>query len=229
MLTPQLKPDEAIFVQTPHPGGDRILHAGRVVETDPERGYLARFEGGELPVRAGEDVLLFYEWNRRFTQQPAHVVEAAQGTDGLQLGLHMAGDPISAESRECFRVSAIAANLKVSLDRGDPCEILDVSATGFSIFARAEDYTLGALLDARLHHEGCTIPGQVRVQNARKAPSGRLRYGLQCVDDPYGNSLLLRALPRINLAIQREQLARRAGLTAQTPPARFVPGGRFRS
>ncbi len=259
-ITP-LKPDSSVFVNFSRPGEERVLHSGRVLETDPDTGTWIRLaapeagsvleptaaadpieadalddsphgqpspEAGTKPehalanVERGQSALLFFEWNQRFSQQPNRVAEVVAEACGLRVSLLPTGRLSCAESRECFRVSAIASDLWAHLSDELRCEILDISATGFSAFV-PEELPAGSLLEVTLSHAGESFRGTVRVKNTRRTPNGRLRCGFHCVEDRVRNQLLLGALPRINLALQREQLARRAGLHGTAPPVYFTP------
>jgi len=182
-------------------------------------------EDPDLPrIEAGQPALLYFVWNQRFSQQPGRVSQVLAEPEGLRLALMPTGRLASAESRECFRVSAIHADLWASLGPNLRCEVVDISASGFSAYV-PEPLPEGSLIELTLESGDESVSGVVRVQNLRKAPGGRLRCGFHCVDDPRRNQLLLRTLPRINMALQREQLARRAGLAEGAGPiaGRFEP------
>ncbi len=206
-----MKTDMDIFLRTPE---HEHLYPGKVSATT-DKGYNAVFEGRAFSLEDGAEVLVFYEINRRFMQQPVRVLSVVEekksdGAARITLELETTGDPVSAESRECYRVSCYSANVKAQLGE-DPemCEVLDVSATGFAIFSDAE-YTAGQTLQATLYHNGTPVHGTAVVQSYR-AFGKKNRYGFRVVDDERLKATLKKDLNRINLAIQREQAARLSG------------------
>ncbi len=206
-----MKTDMGIFLRTPE---HEELYPGKVSGTT-DKGCTAVFEGPAFSLEGGEEVLVFYEIKHRFMQQTVRVlsvVEEKKDDDGIRITLELktTGDPFSADSRECYRVSCYAADIKAQLGE-DPemCEVLDVSATGFAIFSDA-DYTIGQRLQATLYHNGTPVHGTAVLQSYR-AFGKKHRYGLRAVDDQRPKATLKNDLNRINLAVQREQAARLSG------------------
>ncbi len=207
-----MKTDTDIFPRTPE---HETLYPGKVSATT-DKGCNAVFEGWEFSLEDGAEVLVFYEINRCFIQQPVRVLSVVEKksddreTTLIRLGLETIGDPISAENRESYRVSCYAADVEAQLGE-DPemCEVVDVSETGFAIFSDAE-YTVGQTLQATLYHNGTPVHGTAVVQSYR-AFRKKNRYGLRAVDDERPKATLKKDLNRINLAVQREQLARLSG------------------
>ncbi len=107
-------------------------------------------------------------------------------------------------------MSCYSADDKVQLGE-DPetCEVLDVSATGFAIFSDAE-YTVGQTLQVTLYHNGTPVLGTAVIESSA-AFGKKNRYGLRAVDDERPKATLKKDLYRINLVVQREQLARLSG------------------
>ncbi len=104
-------------------------------------------------------------------------------------------------------MSCYSADVKAQLGE-DPetCEVLDVSATGFAIVSDAE-YSVGQTLQATLYHNGTPVQGKAVVQSSR-AFGKQNRYGFRAVHDERPKATLKKDLYRINLVVQREQLAR---------------------
>ncbi len=203
-----MKTDMDIFLRTSE---HEMLYPGKVSATT-DKGYNAVFEGRAFSLEDGAEVLMFYEINRHFMQQPVRVVSVVQTKSDddwtrITLELETTGDPISAENRERYRVSCYSADVKAQLGE-DPemCEVVDVSETGFAIFSDAE-YTVGQTLQATLYHNGTPVHGTAVVQSYQ-AFGKKIRYGLRAVDDERPKATLKKDLNRINLAVQREQLAR---------------------
>lgn len=122
----------------------------------------------------------------------------------------LTGEPASAESRQHYRVSTVMSDLTAKLGSEDACQLLDVSARGFSVVA-SEKYSVGAVVDATLRFEGRALPGQVCIQSVRELNKGKIRYGLHPVGDPDVGGDVFKLLHRICMTVQREQLQRLAG------------------
>ncbi len=203
-----MKTDMDIFLRTPE---HETLYPGKV-SARTDNGCNAVFQGGEFNLEDGAEVLVFYKINRHFMQQPVRVVSVVEknrddGETRITLELETTGDPVAAENRECYRVSCYSADVKVQLGE-DPemCEVLDVSATGFAIFSDAE-YTVGQTLLATLYYYGRHVLGTAVIESCT-AFHKKNRYGLRAVDDERPKATLKKDLDRINLVVQREQLAR---------------------
>ncbi len=206
-----MKTDMDIFLRTPE---HEKLYPGKVSATT-DKGYNAVFEGGAFSLEDGAEVLVFYEIDRHFMQQPVRAISVVEkkrddGETRITLELETSGDAISAENRECYRVSCYSADVTAQLGE-DPemCEVLDVSATGFAIFSDAE-YTVGQTLQATLYYSARSVRGTAVIQSYR-AFGRKNRYGLRAVDDARPKATLKKDLSRINLAVQREQAARLSG------------------
>lgn len=195
------KPDsDEVFVQLPAETDARVLHRARHVGSEGEQPIL------ELEVPLGlateQDVFLYYEHKRRFMQQPARVVVAAGESTVI---VEATADPIVAESRQSYRCPTLVEDISARLGSEDGCEVLDVSQTGFAVLARTT-YAPGSKLDVTLTLEGEAADGVVIVQSVQVPPGGRTRYGLRAIQ-----GVLVDALPRFSMAVQRNQLRRRAG------------------
>ncbi len=206
-----MKTDMDIFLRTPE---HEPLYPGKV-RAATDKGRNAVFQGGAFSLEDGAEVLVFYEINRHFMQQPVRVlsvVEKKIDDDGTRITLEFetTGDPISAEKRECYRVSCYSANVEAQLGE-DPemCEVLDLSATGFAISSDAE-YTVGQTLLATLYYYGKHVLGTAVIESSA-AFRKKNRYGLRAVDDERPKATLKKDLYRINLVVQREQLVRLSG------------------
>ena len=202
-----MKTEMDVFVRTPE---QAKLHAGKVAAISA-KGFTIAFEVQGFELEDGAEVIAYYEVNRRFMQQPVRVLSSVQTEEGgLSMELETTGDPVSAESRECYRVSCYATGIKAQLGE-DPelCEVLDVSATGFAVFSTAQ-YQIGQTMQATLYHDGDSILGTVVVQSAREYGKN-MRYGIRAIDDERKTATLKSALARVNLAVQRAQAARLSG------------------
>ena len=138
----------------------------------------------------------------------AAVAEAPPVEDrGPVFVLEAIGDPISAESRQYYRVSTISAKIEARFGKGGKLQVQDLSATGFAVLAD-EKFKIGQLVDVSIRHEDEACHGKVAIQSFRELESGKLRYGLRAIEeDPHARDFL-KTLHRISLAVQRDQLAR---------------------
>ncbi len=203
----RFKPDsDEIFVQVPQPDGggqpsrDRILHRARVAGGDGHELILELEQ--PLPLEVQQNVFVYYEQQRKFMQQPACVLELQSETS---VRLETTADAILAESRQSYRCGTLVEDIQARLGSEQGCEVLDVSQTGLAVLARTT-YAPGSKLDVSLTFEGEPSNGLVVVQSVQVPPGGRTRYGLRVIEGD-----LVQALPRIAMAVQRNQLRRRAG------------------
>ncbi len=213
-----MKTDMDIFLRTPE---HEPLFPGKV-RAATDKGCDAVFQRGAFILEDGAEVLVFYEINRHFMQQPVRVVSVVEkgrphprilqeerndGETRIRLELETTGDPIPAEKRECYRVSCYSANVKAQLGENPAmCEVLDLSATGFAIYSETQ-YTIGQTLVATLYYFGRHVLGAAVIESSA-AFRKKNRYGLRAVDDERPKATLKKDLYRINLVVQREQLAR---------------------
>ncbi|MHC5023997.1 MAG: hypothetical protein ACYTGG_08805 [Planctomycetota bacterium] len=209
-----------IFLRRPQESAKRILHPATVKEIR-DKVYTVALEE-PLRIEAGDEILVYYEIKREFMQQPARVDavltaepdadgdDTGGGTPKMVIGLETTGEPVSAESRQCYRVSIVLSGLTVQLGSEEGCQLLDVSASGFSVIAAA-DYKIGKIVPAVLLHDGRSYKGKACVQGVCKLEPGRTRYGLYCVEDCSVSGDLLKGMQTISMAVQRQQLRRLAG------------------
>ncbi len=203
-----LSNQSGFFLRIPNESDERVLHPAKVVEVQDEL-YTVRLEEAGLPLNAGQGVLLYYEIDQKFMQQAARIDAVMQVEPEPIIGLETTGEPMSAEERQWFRVSTLLADLTARIESEEPCPIQDVSTVGFAVLAR-DRYYVGNVVTAAVHYEGEHHMGLATVQSVREIDDGRIRYGLACADDRQGGTELSRCLHTITMAIQRQQLRRRA-------------------
>jgi hypothetical protein len=204
-----LEPETKLFVNVPDESEERVLHLAKVISTTGRTDVIELTER-ELHFEPDSFVQVFREIQRRFMQQPARVREVEVSDGRTVVTIEITGEPVPAESRECFRVSAMGADVRAQFGPEADCQVLDVSATGFSILA-SKSHALGSRVEVVLHFEGEDHRGSVVVQSARPLAADRQRYGVYCLEDKQARRGLNAALPSINLALQRQQLQRLAG------------------
>ncbi|MCZ6682915.1 MAG: hypothetical protein O7B26_07000, partial [Planctomycetota bacterium] len=202
--------DTAFFLQIPSNSKKRILHPAKIVGFTNDL-YTAELEETDLPLTAEQETLVFYESNRSFLQQAACVTDVIEGEPKCMFEFKTTGEPVSAESRQHYRVSAVMAGLTAQLGKEKECPLLDVSSTGFSVISE-KTYEIGSIVDAVVRFDGKEHKGKVCIQGARQLSEGRIRYGLHCIKDSRQPSTSMSAgLQHISVSLQREQLRRLAG------------------
>jgi len=201
--------DEGFFLQIPDESKHRILHGG-TVKGITENLYSVTFEDGDLPIEDSQNVLIYYEKNRGFLQQPARIISTVDREPSLIVELEPIGEPISAESRQHYRISTVMAELTAEIGAETNCPFLDVSASGFSIICM-EKYKLGNVVSATLQHQGQRYSGEVCVLSVRELSKGRMRYGLHCIESKKPGDSIQQGLQIMSITLQREQLNRMSG------------------
>ena len=208
--------DDILF-QEPAVSGRR-LRRSVVVET-AEDTISVRFVGKPFEFAVDQEVLMYFTPKREFMQQigritaievadtPVNPEENAVEDGGPIFVLEPIADPISAESRQYYRVSTISARIEARFGKGAKLQVQDLSATGFAVLSD-ERFSVGQLVDVAIRHEDEACHGKVSIQSYRELESGKLRYGLRAIEeDPHARNFL-KTLHHISLAVQREQLAR---------------------
>ena len=132
-----LASETKVFLNLPHESKRRILHPATVKEAS-KRGYTAELEESDVALQAGQDLFVYYQLKRKFVKQHARIDAVMQTAPVLVVGFQITGEPMSAESREWFRVSTVMANLTASVGAESECRLLDVSTVGFAIEAASE-------------------------------------------------------------------------------------------
>ena len=231
-----LTQNDPIFLQRPEDFTRRILHPGEIVGVTANSFAVRMAE--VFRVEINQTLQIYFEVDREFMQQPVRVIEPpeveAEGVDVPGSRPDEADDPVdlvepagapaadstvhvettgpfmSAECRECYRVSTVAASITASVGSEEHCQLLDVSATGFSVIA-AGTYKIGDVLPAILRFAGEQFSGSACVQSIKKLITGRTRYGLRSNGRSRGAGNLDRGQRQISMIVQRRQLKRQAG------------------
>lgn len=194
-----------LLVQLPTEDADQVLLPFRVVEIAGTR-WVAAPGDEPVGVEPGTNLTVYYTLDGEFVKQPATIVGANEAyPEAYDLELH--GDPVSAEQRGSFRVSCVGCDIVATMGSEEGCTVVDVSATGFGVYAQP-GLRIGDIVDVALHCDGECHTGQGAVQSVRKLADGA-RYGVTVVSGT-DRSALLKALPRINASVQRQQLRRLA-------------------
>ena len=200
-----LKKDDKIFFRLPKEDSPkkRNLRPGIVLGVE-EGGCLIQLEEPADGIEESLNAFLHFEERRKFVQQSVQVVRKESETPCV-FAVQWQGTPVSAESRQAFRVSCLSANIRAIVADEPRCEVVDVSTTGFAFYGKIE-YEVGRRVHVMLSYDGTEYRGQGTIQSTRRMNTGALRYGVHCTDGPSEN--LAKSLPSISLAVQSEQLRR---------------------
>ena len=139
-------------------------------------------------------------------QQPARIEAVLQSEPRTVFGFETTGELVSAEARQCYRVSTVMASL-TAVVADEECPLLDVSASGFAILSTAQ-HKMGKVVTVVLHYKGTKYTGQARIQSIREMPDGRIRYGFNAQDSKRAGGDLHKGQRQITMDVQREQLRR---------------------
>ncbi len=202
-----LTKDAAVFIQFHHEQEQRILHRGGVVSVGTT---LEAVYEEDLDLTIDQEVFVYYEERNKFFRHLAKVVEGPKIEEATSsVHVTLLGEPIPAESRECYRASTVMGEITMQIDEETNCKLLDVSATGFAVIAQTELPT-GAAVSAKVEFDGSFFEGEAIVQSTTEVREG-YRYGLHCHADNKTDGNLQRGLQLINMDVQRQQLRRLAG------------------
>ncbi len=199
-----------IFVRFPNESKNRILHPVTVTQTGGSNNLTVLPEDPNLALETEQEILIYFEKKRKFMQQPAKVEALLEGEEGTVAALKTLGDPIPAESRQCYRVSTVLSKLTSTFDNVEDCSLRDVSVTGFAVIT-SKHYKTGQIIDAELRFEGKRYIGQTSVQSVTEMPEGLFRYGVNCVKAAASPTSLSKGVQQISMSVQRQQLNRLAG------------------
>ncbi len=216
---------DQFYVQIPSQSGGRILQPAVVVEHSDSK-YTAELEVESPSLEAGNDIVVFFEQKKEFMQQSGRIdmvkpcdmptddsITASGETESPMstlIGFQLVGEPVSAENRQCYRVSTVMVELTATLDGEANCHLLDISSSGFSLLSSRE-HSYGSLVEVTLEYGEKTYTGQARIQNIIEHPRGVFRYGLHGIEDKQAESELGKGRQVISMDIQRLQLRRRTG------------------
>jgi hypothetical protein len=198
-----------LYVKFPGNSSKRILHPCTVTQVSDSDSLTVLPEDQELNIEVGQEFLIYFETKRQFMQQPAKAEALLDIDSGTVVALQTIGEPVSAESRQCYRVNTVVSNLSVTFDGVENCSLRDVSVTGFAVISH-KPYKAGQVIDAELLFEANRFTGQTSIQSVSVLPDGKTRYGVNCVKAT-GTDTLANGVQKISMAVQRQQLSRLAG------------------
>jgi len=203
-----LKKDGIVFVRIPlteEKPNQRSLRPGLVIRADEETCEILLSEPIEIKgLEESPDGYVHFDKDRKFVQQSVRITRVENETSPL-FAVQFQGTPVSAELRQCYRVTCIGSNIKIAVGTEIDCELVDLSATGIAFYSRKE-YRVGQLLKLMLVYQGTVYNGHGTIQSTRRMQPKTWRYGVHCTDR--GQDTLARSLASINFAIQAEQRRR---------------------
>jgi len=192
----------------------RRLRRSVVVDVSADE-FSIQFVAEPFAFEPDQEVLMYFNGKREFMQQVGRIKaisesdaesEDENATTTATYTIEPVGDPISAESRQNYRVSAISADLQAHVGNED-CVVQDLSSTGFAVLA-SEEYQLGQTIEVSIAHDEEQCHGVASIQSIRDFGAGRIRYGMRAIEEDPHTGEFLQVLQRISLAVQREQLQR---------------------
>lgn len=223
---PMLATGMKFFVQITLPSGKLTLYPATVLDVR-DGAYTAVSTEAVFGLEAGGECVIYYELDREFMKHAARpsafmscdpedelttrdLIDLPVSDNLCVFGFQTVGDPVSAENRQCNRVSTVTADIRSTLGDEKDCTVLDVSTSGFSVYA-SQLHEVGAVLEATLKFEDKSFSGKVCVQNVFEHHSGKFRYGMYGINDASGTCELEKGRQHINMEIQRKQLRRMTG------------------
>jgi hypothetical protein len=204
-----IKVGSDILFQEPMCDTRRLRRSVVIAASDDS--FSIQFVADPFEFEMEQEVLFYFNGKREFLQQVGRIDEIlpadAEKDEPVTFSITPVGDAISAESRQNYRVSTIAAKLHADVGVEQRVPVQDLSATGFAVVA-AQTYDLGQTVDVQIQHNDEQCHGVAVVQSVREFGPGRIRYGMRALEDDPHTGVFLATLQRISLSVQREQLQR---------------------
>ena len=204
-----LEADKPVFLRVSDESKNRVLHPGKIIGVE-DNTYNGEFDWEEeLSCEKDEAVFIYFEDARKFMQQSARICSIAEVESKFEITLETTGSPVSAESRECYRVSTVLLGLTVSVADDRDCPLLDISATGMSA-TTTSPLRMGDEIAAMLSFDGREYSGSVIVQSVGELRGGRIRHGFLSVTDRRCGGNLQQGLQATSASVQRLLIKRLA-------------------
>ena len=113
-------PDTGFYLQIPDESEERILYPGTVQEWN-ENIYTAGLQKDDPAPKVGQEVLIYYEIERKFMKQGARIELISMTDSTTAFHFELTGDPVSAERRQCYRVSTVMAEVSAAFGAEENC------------------------------------------------------------------------------------------------------------
>jgi hypothetical protein len=207
-----LSPGDLIYLQKPLQTQQRVLIPMDIVAN--EQGQII-IETSQVFDWLSDDgqALVYFDQRKDFMKQSArmelciHEDDADQVDGIMRYSIELLGEAVSAESRQCYRVStSISGRMAKFADEGDVA-LVDVSATGYAVIG-TRIRNVGEIVKTTLEHEGREFTGYACVQSICHLDATRIRYGMYSLEKRQPGNNLNQGLLTISMAVQREQLRR---------------------
>jgi len=202
-----------LFFRVPTQDNRRVLIPAKVIK-HLEDSFQVSVNREQIPFEAGSEVLVYFSPGREFMQQAANLV--SQGTEEIKnqstlcAEVQLIGEPTSAESRKCYRASAVTSSLSVTFDRQMNTKLMDASQNGLSVESTS-GRQIGERIEVAFQHNGKSFAGTMALQSIKELSPKRSRYGLYVVEERGNKSTLPQGLQQLSMHLQREQLKRQSG------------------
>lgn len=204
-----LTSDDGVFLRLSLGAGKRILHPARIVRVDHGL-FTASFDDPDIRPQPGQDATLYFSDHQgAFLQQPVRIDAVMHSEERPTIGFVVTGEPVSAETRQSFRVSTALAGVTADVGSERGRQVLDVSATGLSVVC-AGVVALGSRVPITLRFQGEAHAGEAVVQSIEPLSGGRSRVGLHHAAAGAAGMSLRSGLELVTSGVQRRQLRRRA-------------------
>ena len=194
-----------MLLMIPSASNKRVLHPGIVLESAAPH-VICQLEEVISP-EPGSNLIAFGLLKDQFHQQAVRVVAYRPTPKSPIIELLCTGDPVSAEQRQVYRVSAASLDVRAKVGKEPSCLVVDISAEGFGAIV-ATEHQLGSIVQVLFSVDEHTMNAAVRVQTVRQRGDGKYRCGFLVAEK--GNPAR-KALNSMSLAMQRRQLRRMAG------------------
>ncbi len=198
------------FICIPEESSSQRVMYPAVITDFSEGIWTAEFKEPQELLHDEQEVLIYCEHNCEFMQQSASIAMVLIDGEAPVFTFTTTSKPVSAESRQCYRVCTVLANIKSNIDGQDGCSVLDISLTGFSA-SSSKVLQIGSKIPVNLYDCQSTYKGDAIVQSIKEMPSGRRRYGFYCSEIHGIRNGLTEGLRQISARVQREQLKRLRG------------------
>lgn len=207
-----LRTGQEMFVSFAGGSKVRVLHPAKVESRVDDLLTIRYSDPDGLPGECPEQVTLFFDGAQEFMQQPGQIVALETpeepGREGLLAAVRVFGEPVSAETRQCYRVGTVLADYTARLGRLGTCKLVDVSAVGVGFLCK-QKVSLGEQTSIEISVGGRTSRGLGFIQSVKEVADG-YRYGLLCLED-HGEGGLAKGLQQLTMDAQRKQLRRLSG------------------
>lgn len=197
-----LEVGKPVFLQVTDDSEERVLHPWEIIGVNDDT-YICELDlKEELSLEEDVAALIYFEDARKFMQQCVRICSITEAESKLKITIETTSDPVSVESRECYRISTLMLDLTVTVADEENCPLLDVSASGMSATTTIP-LKLGNEIPVKLSYDGREFSGTVIVQSACELDTGCIRHGFQCVEDRRCSGDLQQGLQVVSASVQR--------------------------